>query len=364
MEPTIEGDPNQGDRVLVDKLWDNFSNPSRFHLVVFNHKEKTVVKRIAGLPNEWFKIEDFDLWVGQEASALHRIQKSPSKDLDMFSTYWDNEKSPGGFKGKRWVLSSSAHPQKKKILLDGTGTEEETLFADAARIHLKDLKNRGSTWHMRFKGRITTGYIDGSGRLKEASSGKMSAARDFGIKGRLTLDRGGKLWVLYRYFNAPYILILGGGRVRIWKEGKLLSQSPILPELLVNKKLNLALVFLDGRFCLSINGHDTWKYKPNPSRPSRFTLKLFPGNELMLAASGGKVFIQSLSIIHDFHYLAIGEYGSWKPIRLQSNQYFVLGDNSEDSQDSRHFGPIRGSKIIGRPLMVVAPKKRAHFFLR
>ncbi|MBI2546860.1 MAG: nickel-type superoxide dismutase maturation protease [Candidatus Aenigmarchaeota archaeon] len=31
-----------------------------------------------------------------------------------------------------------------------------------------------------------------------------------------------------------------------------------------------------------------------------------------------------------------------------SNEYYVVGDNKDFSQDSRHFGPIKQSSIIGK----------------
>jgi hypothetical protein len=364
MEPTIEGDPDQGDRVLVDKLWDNLFHPLRFQLIVFHHDKKTVVKRVVGLPKEWFKIEDFDLWAGKEASSLKRIKKSPSQDWDMLSTYWDSRKSPSGFRGSRWSLSPSTQTLPGKVFLDGVATEEENLFAEARRINLKESPKTISKWNMRFRGTITTGYIDGFGRLKETNSGKGSAARDFGVQCNIKFQPGAKLWILYRYIDTPFIFILGNGHIRVWKDAKLLTQSPFLPALLTKKVLDLTLIYLDGRFCLSLNKKDVWEFTPPQLRPNRLALGLFPGNSLMLAASGGKLTFYRLRVIHDFHYLELGQYGSWNPVRLQNKQYFVLGDNSQDSQDSRHFGPIQEGNIIGRPLLVAAPWSRFHFFPR
>ena len=364
MEPTIEGDPTQGDRVLVDKLWDNLCNPKRFHLIVFQHESKMVVKRIVGLPKEWIKISDFDLWVGKEASSLKRIEKSPSKDKDMFAIYWDSNKKKKGVKFNGWRLSSFARKQTNSLILDGGGIEEEALFAEASRIHPKDKPMNHQAWHMRFLSTITTGYIDGFGNLKQPYGGNAAAAKDFGIQGTFKFDPNSKLWFLYRYIGTPFIIILGKGQVRIWKNGKLLFESRQIRELFSSTLMELTLVFLDGRFCLSINRHDVWEFKPKQSPPPRSALKVSPGNDIMLAASGGKIAINSLKIIHDFHYLDIGKYGAWSPTRIQSDHYFVLGDNSQDSQDSRHFGPIPRSRIKGRPLMVAAPNYRVHFFPR
>ena len=37
---------------------------------------------------------------------------------------------------------------------------------------------------------------------------------------------------------------------------------------------------------------------------------------------------------------------------VPSDEYFVLGDNRNDSEDSRYWGFVPGSEIVGRPLLV------------
>jgi signal peptidase I len=46
------------------------------------------------------------------------------------------------------------------------------------------------------------------------------------------------------------------------------------------------------------------------------------------------------------------------PISLGPDDYFLLGDNSTASTDSRHFGPVKASELIGRPLAVLWPDPR------
>jgi signal peptidase I len=44
---------------------------------------------------------------------------------------------------------------------------------------------------------------------------------------------------------------------------------------------------------------------------------------------------------------------STHPYRVPAGEFYVLGDNRADSCDSRYWGPIQGSSIVGRAIMVI-----------
>ncbi len=50
-----------------------------------------------------------------------------------------------------------------------------------------------------------------------------------------------------------------------------------------------------------------------------------------------------------------------KSVRVPADEAFVIGDNACDSSDSRRFGPIPDSSVIGRAFVTVWPWSRLHW---
>ena len=53
------------------------------------------------------------------------------------------------------------------------------------------------------------------------------------------------------------------------------------------------------------------------------------------------------------------QYNMPGPVHIPAGEYFVMGDNRTDSEDSRFFGPIPKSLIVGRAVAVVWPLSQA-----
>jgi signal peptidase I len=78
-------------------------------------------------------------------------------------------------------------------------------------------------------------------------------------------------------------------------------------------------------------------------------------------AHDGQVFVNGQPLSEP--YLGDGiTTGPLEPQHIPANHYWVMGDNRGNSKDSRFFGAIDRSLIIGRAFVRVWPVTRLHFF--
>lgn len=363
MRPTIFGGRNRADaeedteHVLV--LYDREFEPERFDLVVVRSPDgtKPLVKRVCGIPgDEDFMIRGGDLFVGRKHLPPETPRPPPLpvyddryQEAEQFFEY----RRDGSVRreGEEWVVDGGVQPPGSLLLYhpklrDDYFDRQHRLFTGVIEVNdavleleflveppllsqkLRfELVEQGDTFEV-----VLAAAPDGRSRLRlvRRSPRMLQESREL-LLAEAPLDLVAGRWFRFVFSNIDNHL-----RVRA-------------PELGVDL------------------GHSYAENEPWPAPLPLGQLSLGP--RVHFGAEAGRARFRGVRILRDLYYTDDGQYGTESrngsgearetaTVSLGPGDYFVLGDNSAASTDSRHFGQIKASRIIGRPLAVLWPVPR------
>ena len=358
-----------GDRLLVDKSAFTFGAPRRWEIVVFRSPldaHEAFIKRVIGLPGECIEIRGGDVYAGgkivrktlaqQRAMALvvHDSRFTPGRATDNLPPRWRGDSSQS-----RWTQSGGRF------------------------VHPPDPASRDA------KASPTTDWL--SYRHWRRVPGLRSQAEEVPITDRYGYNQS----VPRRAEDVhPVSDVMLSCRVRTWGKGTLslyasdgreqfiarLDPEDGSAELLHNnrtvrrarldhpllsKPSEVELSLVDRQFLLAVDG--SLLLEPYPYEPSDLPYQP-TSRPLAIGAEGLGVEADHLRVLRDVYYTRLRgpgvAWGSGEPVCLSPNEYFVLGDNSPLSQDSRAWaqGPgVPESLLVGRPLVVHLPSRSMSF---
>ena len=93
-------------------------------------------------------------------------------------------------------------------------------------------------------------------------------------------------------------------------------------------------------------------HAPLPDRDEDFIKRLIgmPGDTVQIRQ--GRVFVNGEALSEPYRHDPPNSSDNFGPVTVPPRSYFVLGDNREDSWDSRDWGFVPESNIIGTPVVI------------
>jgi signal peptidase I len=357
-----------GDRILVLKCIYQFIEPKRWDVIVFkNPTEPTInyIKRLIGLPGEKVQIIDGDIYIDD------KIARKPAKvQKELWMPVYDNDYQPvrpreDSFNGHKWAQPFRNVGDSK---WDTTNSNNPTVFSlDSPGLNTMVYDTSiGND----FKATYAYDDIDTYSYMPVCSDLMVRFdCRAANSQGRIgvTLSKyetNYKAWVDW----AGEMVICRDEKGNQSEELARKSIEPTTIEeygLIKFANVDHQLIFQFGNEKLTFDlGSDL-----EGTRPMREDIE--PRVEIL---GSGKLTLSHVAIFRDIHYTEPPRYSSRatkdNPFVLEEDQFFVLGDNSPNSEDGRLWdrpgvankglpdyreGTVPRDYLVGKALFVYWP---------
>jgi signal peptidase I len=368
--------PVAGDHLLVNKNVFDWRRPRRWEMVVFRsplEPGRTFVKRVVGLPGEAVLLHDGDVTIDGE---LARKSLAEFKAVRIPVCDYNHRPAPDGW-AYRWEAQGvGAAVRDDHLALDAAG--------DPDRFQWLVYRNGppGST-----KSQPLTDESSYNG----GSAGRPGPVHDFEMECDLEVRRGDG-WAALGVTDGhddlvvelPVGTLKGGTRVveaaprpeprNARQPARGVRESvPATPPsdgidrtapefaLAAGKTYHVELAFVDRRLTLTVNGACPF---PPVDRPLLAEERAGVARPVRLGARGVEVRVRNFRLFRDVHYTEAGRHAVRTAVRLGAGEYFVLGDNSPNSDDNRFWSdaegravPVPAANLLGKPFVVHMPSR-------
>ncbi len=363
-----------GDRLLVDKNVFQLRRPRRWEMAVFHCPDtdpkeyrKPYVKRVVGLPGEKILVVDGEVYDGEMLlrKGLAELRETRVPVFDMLYA-----PQTGGWNA-RWLVEPPENDPRLPVAADRrTGPADPSvvhggeLTLDAAATPQTVVGVTYRHWHLDDKREEPVRAWSSYDGLPRALS-QLPLAHDFSVECEVEATAAsGEATFACRLFDgtdAVHVAVTAGpkatGRAVLSHDGKGPLATVGGVSLEPGRAYRLEFSFVDRRAILALDGKVVLAADLPPPKAGRGEVR----RPLQLGARGCRVAVRGLVLSRDVYYTDFGTHGTQGAAELGPDEYFMLGDNSGNSQDSRKW-PTPGvpeGEFIGKPFLIHQPLRPA-----
>ncbi|WP_169979187.1 signal peptidase I [Tautonia rosea] len=363
--PVVE---RTGDRLLVQKNFFRWRPPKRWEVVVFlnpSEPDQAYVKRVVGLPGEAIEIRHGDIFVNDRIARKNLEEQQAVRLLVHDSRY----RPPGPDWFPRWRFRNEGRaPTGWSSDSLGFRHQSKGIASSAQSVDWIEYKHVDPD-------RSNYGPIRDFIAYNGARLGSGRRVQDLALEARLELSPETEA-LSVRFQSGPDPLVLtipldGRQPPHVSFLGNEFRTEDRAAEVASTWALSrgpksLEASFFDHRLMVALDGVPLFEpldLEPPASRPISSRIDDPP---VALGVVGTGLSVKHLKIFRDVYYTdglsqsPARPFGVGEPYRLGSDEYFVLGDNSPVSNDSRFWAEspvVPGSMLLGKPFLVHLPSQ-------
>jgi len=340
-----------GDKILVNKLCYALRDPERYEVAVFVFPEQPwehYIKRVIGLPGETITIENGDVFIdGKRARKPDAIQDGTW--IPVFDSRYV-QRTAGA--GPHWETGPEVGRDASAWdTTDPTLPQARPLDPERPPTWIELSRNQGLRERELQRARRSARGIKDD--LPYSTSGQgAKAVADLRIRATVRAQATARLGIREddRIVAASFPVGPGEQTFAIEVDGAAVAQAR-RPGLTPGGSHEIQLAYADDRARLIVDGELVlaWEDAFAPAA----TGKAFVGLQ-----ADGEVSFDALKVDRDVFYTPLERGGpdpSYGEVDVPEDCFFVLGDNSPHSQDSRAWGYVSREHLVGRAFGVFWP---------